>query len=188
MPSPDTPEKSGNEPPYPRGAGFAKLLDWHLDFGTRPNVSPNQPGRRWSNAEFAKKVDTTDKSVRNWRAGRVLPDDLGSIEYVLFGNNIAYKEWRFDLRVAYDRDQVPITDGSIPAAPQDFLGRDEDVREVLDVLLSPAPARAILIQGPPGIGKTALTQAVGNNEAVIERFGDANRSKPRQLPLSCRMP
>jgi hypothetical protein len=100
MPSPERPERSGNAPSYPRGAGFAKLLDWHLNFGTCPTGSPHEPGDRWDNTEFAKKVDATDKSVRNWRTGRTLPDGLGSIEHVLFGKNTAYKESRFDLRAA----------------------------------------------------------------------------------------
>ena len=175
MPTPETAEKRGNEPPYPDQASFAKLLDWHLDFGTRPNGSPDRPGKRWDNVEFAEAVDTNERSVRNWRSGRVRPGNLGSFEYVLFGRNDAYKDWRFDLRAAYEVRQPPGQDGEIPLPPPDFLGREADVAAVLDVLLSSAPARAILIQGPPGIGKTALTKAVANDEAVVARFGEANR-------------
>jgi MoxR-like ATPase len=36
---------------------------------------------------------------------------------------------------------------------------------IFDVLLSSAGARAILVQGPPGIGKTALTKAVASKES-----------------------
>jgi hypothetical protein len=172
MPSQDTPEKRGNEPPYPRGSSFAKLLDWHLDFGTRPSGGPDQPGNRWTNKEFGEAVDTTDRAVRNWRAGRVLPSAIGSIEFVLFGKNPAHKEWRFDLRAAYD-GRLP--GHGIPLPPAEFLGREADVTAILDVLLSSAPARAILVQGPPGIGKTALTKAVANNENVVDRFGEATR-------------
>jgi hypothetical protein len=176
MPTLETAEKRGNEPPYPDQAGFAKLLDWHLDFGTRPTGSPGRPGKRWDNVEFAEAVGVlAEKSVRNWRSGRVRPDNLGSIEYVLFGQNNAYKDWRFDLRAAYERHQPPVQDGEIPLPPPDFLGRDADIAAVLDALLSPAQARAILIQGAPGIGKTALTKAVANDDAAIERFGQAHR-------------
>ena len=175
MPIPETSEKRGKEPAYPHGESFAKLLDWHLDFGTRPNGTPDNPGNRWDNVEFAKAVDANERSVRNWRSGRVLPGSLGSIEYVLFGQNAAYKDWRFDLRTAYDGLRPPVQEGEIPLPPPDFLGRDADVAAVLNVLLSPAPTRAILIQGPPGIGKTALTKVVAGNEGVIERFGESNR-------------
>jgi hypothetical protein len=174
MPTPETAEKRGNEPPYPQQASFAKLLDWHLDFGTRPNGSPGRPGKRWDNVEFADAIGTNERSVRNWRSGRVRPVNLGSIEYVLFGRNDAYKDWRFDLRAAYEGHQPPVQDG-IPLPPPDFLGREADINAILNVLLSPAPTRAILIQGAPGIGKTALTKALANDEAVIARFGEAHR-------------
>jgi tetratricopeptide (TPR) repeat protein len=172
MPGPDTLEKRGNEPPYPHAAGFAKLLDWHLDFGTRPNGDPERPGPRWGNVEFADAVGTGERSVRNWRAGRVLPSELGSVEFVLFGRNQAYNAWRFDLRAAYD-GQRPAAE--FPRPPTDFLGRNADIAAILEVLLSSAPSCAILIQGAPGIGKTAVTKALATNEDIIERFGETNR-------------
>jgi len=73
------------------------------------------------------------------------------------------------------RLQLFVRDGEIPSPPPYFLGREDDITAILNVLLSPAPARAILIQGARGIGKTALTKAVSCHTDVIERFGEANR-------------
>jgi hypothetical protein len=80
MPTPERPEKRGNEPPYPHRANFAKLLDWHLNFGTRPTGSPDQPGKRWSNKEFGDAVGKHERSIRNWRTARERPADLATIE------------------------------------------------------------------------------------------------------------
>jgi hypothetical protein len=75
------------------------------------------------------------------------------------------------------RLQLFVRDGEIPSPPPYFhlLGREDDITAILNVLLSPAPARAILIQGARGIGKTALTKAVSCHTDLIERFGEANR-------------
>src|SRR4051812_46516111 len=108
MPPSEAPEKRGNRPAYPHGASFAKLLDWHLDFGTRPTGTPDQPGERWSNPEFAEVLGVNERSVRNWRNDREQPIYIGSIERTLFGKNTVYRDWRFDLRNAYD---YPVGDG-----------------------------------------------------------------------------
>jgi hypothetical protein len=192
MASSDRPEKRGTATTYPRGDNFAKLLIWHLNFGTRPAGGPDQPGKRWSNKEFAAELGIGERTVRYWRNGDKRPTDFPSLERVLFGDNAAYAEWRFDLRAAYDDLRPPIIDGEIPSPPADFLGREADVTAILDVLLSSAPARAILIQGAPGIGKTALTKLspamnVSSNGSVTLPAGSSN-SKPPPRPPSCRVP
>ena len=101
---PETSEKRGNMPPYPQGAAFAALLVWHLNFGTRPTGSPAKPGKRWNNKEFAGAVGGVgDRTVRNWRAGRSCPNEIGSIERALFGDSDKFCEWIFDLWHNYDK-------------------------------------------------------------------------------------
>jgi hypothetical protein len=119
---------------YPRGASFADLLDWHLSVGTRPSGNPDRPGSRWGHKEFAYKVGKHERSIRNWRRGREHPTDLGSIEEALFGEQAAYRDWRFDLRAAYDRRQ-PIAEereirSLVPlnaiSRPPRYLSNDDD--------------------------------------------------------------
>jgi hypothetical protein len=161
MPSSERPEKRGTIASYPRGSSFADLLFWHLKFGTRPHSGPDRSGQRWSIKGFARELRIEERAVRYWRTGK-RPVDLASIQRVLFGDNAAYDERRFDLGAAYDGLRPSIIDGEVPFPPADFLGRKADVVKVLDALFSSAGTRAILIQGAPGIGKIALTKAVAN--------------------------
>ena len=172
----------------PAGLSFGDLLDWHLRRGTRPPGAQNQ-GEAWNNEAFASLAGVSDKQARNWRSNKSLPVNTTKIEGVLFGHDRQHRvAWRMELRDALKRTrggtalaaqpppEVPeVCDGEIPPPPADFLGRDADITAILDVLLSSAPARAILIQGAPGIGKTALTKAIGNHADVIARFGETNR-------------
>lgn len=121
-----TSEKSGNRTAFPEGDSFAEQLNWHLAFGTRPGGGPDRPGKRWNNKEFAEAVlgsatdpESGSRVVRNWRAGRNRPQQLGSIERALFGDNDAYRHWRFALRTAYDGRPVLGGDNIIrlPAVP-----------------------------------------------------------------------
>ena len=176
MPRLEPPEKFGKQAAYPRGGSFASLLSWHLDFGTRPQGSPDRPGRRWGNKDFAAALGGVhERTVRNWRTGRNPPTELGSIERELFGDNNAYDQWRIGLRAAYDGRRQPTPTSSIPRPPAHFVGRAKDVAAILDVMLSSSAPVAILAQGGPGIGKTSLTQAVGNHPDIIRRFGEDNR-------------
>lgn len=171
-------EKSGNHSSYPAGGSFAELLDWHLGFGTRPEGMPGRPGTRWDNKTFAKAVGgVSDRTVRNWRTGRSPTRDLASIERALFGDNDACAEWRADLRAAHDGRNKPaaVPTGGIPRPPPHFLGRADDVAALVAMLTGEGAGASILVQGGPGIGKTSLTNAVGNDPAVVERFGVSNR-------------
>ena len=64
----------------------------------------------------------------------------------------------------------PVSRVGVPPPPQHFLGRADAVRILRDGLLS-SDAPAILLQGGPGIGKSALTKAVAHHADVVKRFG-----------------
>jgi hypothetical protein len=70
----------------PRGLSFGDLLDWHLRRGTRPPGSDKQ-GEPWKKVAFAGDVGVSDKQVRNWIANKSLPNDIITIERVLFGRD-----------------------------------------------------------------------------------------------------
>jgi hypothetical protein len=172
-------EKSGNQVAYPNGGSFAELFDWHLDYGTRPEGKPDLPGKRWSNGRFAEAFGNDERSIRNWRAGRSRPNDLGAIERILFGDNAAYAQWQFDLRRAYDGKATipaPFDHATrIDSPPAYFLGREQDVAAILTVLRASPGRAAVLVHGGPGLGKTTLTQAVANHGEIVERFGADRR-------------
>jgi hypothetical protein len=82
--------------------GFGELLGQHLARGTRPDGTPEQPGRMWTTQAFAHAVGYSDRAVRHWLSDRHLPADLETIERVLFGPDYArYPEWRLELRKAH---------------------------------------------------------------------------------------
>jgi hypothetical protein len=172
----ELPETPGNQPSYPNGLSFAKLLEWHLNSGTRPNGSGDHLGKRWGNKEFAAKVNVDERSVRNWRAGRSHPTELSSIERELFGENGAFIQWKRDLRIAYDSNRLATPpDAAFPRATSHFLGRGGDIATIRDAMLrAPIPV-AILVQGGPGIGKTTLTKAIGNHPDIVHHFGENDR-------------
>src|SRR5882724_8739935 len=103
MPSPDVLEP-------PSGLSFGDLLDWHLRHGTRPSGSDRQ-GEAWKKAAFASDVGVSDKQVRNWLANKSLPNDIITIERVLFGRDQKqFRAWRMELRDALKRTRT----GSVP--------------------------------------------------------------------------
>ncbi|KAA1473319.1 hypothetical protein DENSPDRAFT_269273 [Dentipellis sp. KUC8613] len=58
---------------------------------------------------------------------------------------------------------------TIPAKPHIFLGRDDEVREIVATILEKSPAR-IAIMGPGGIGKTSIALAVLHHPSVKAFF------------------
>jgi len=155
MPSPNVLEP-------PSGLSFGDLLDWHLRRGTRPPGSDKQ-GEPWKKATFAGDVGVSDKQVRNWIANKSLPNDIITIERVLFGRDQKQcTVWRMELRDALKhtriggpapgeaapviRAQTDVPASNIPIrAPEHFLGRDDafekDVGRLIAAVVSGKDAK-----------------------------------------------
>jgi tetratricopeptide (TPR) repeat protein len=170
--SPKTSGKGATaEDPPGAATPFQELLASHLRKGTRPDGTP---GRRWSKKDFAAETGVSDRTVGNWLNGKTCPDDLESIERVLFGRNPAHDADRLRLREAFEaatrRGEGAASVG--PFIPPDrCFGRDTDIAALTAVLTGPRAA-AVAVLGPPGIGKTTLTRQVATSPAVVERFGE----------------
>jgi hypothetical protein len=90
----------------PSGLSFGELIDWHLRRGTRPLGSDKQ-GEPWKKVAFADDVGVSDKQVRNWISNKSLPNDVITIERVLFGRNQEHQTaWRMELRDALKRTRA----------------------------------------------------------------------------------
>lgn len=176
MTSSESPEKSGKEPAVsPTGASFWELLDWHLRWGTRPGGLPGRRGREWNNKAFADAVGVNERSVRNWRTGRSRPNlFLERVLEVLFAEKPEFESWRDGLRTAFQLDDSRVA-VFFPHSPAYFLGRDEELEGMRDTLRTRDGGCSILVQGGPGIGKTALTIAFGAEPELLARVGDVRR-------------
>lgn len=183
--------------PYPHGASFEDLLEWHLTvWGTNEKATMARPGRPWVLRNFATAVfgqargvdeNGPEKNLRNWRNGVHCPDPKEEplIFKVLFGDNPELADWKRDLQDALERKReekaasrtkamkaaVRLTTVSPVATPTaHFMGRDDDVDALATILASSEGSSALLVQGGPGMGKTELTKAVAHHAKVASRF------------------
>ncbi len=132
----------------------------------------------------------TDRSVRNWCSGHSLPNDLKSLEIVLFGpeplegsHDGAFSQ-REALRAAFqfakfgDRLSSPQHAGLMSAgnpatltSPGKCFGRGEEITRLVSAITGPGVGAALVL-GNAGHGKTMLTRTVGVHPDVIAAFCD----------------
>lgn len=183
--------------PYPSGATFGELLDWHLTvWGTNPKSSTGERGYPWTLRNFAELVhsglppteeeNNPERKLWNWRHGVHLPRE-GHIERnifnALFGGKPELADWESDLQDALDQERgekkqrqsvqnepTKVAACDIPRPTAHFLGRDDECDALAGVLLSSEGTAAVLVQGGPGMGKTELTKAVAHHPDVAARF------------------
>jgi hypothetical protein len=128
---------------------------------------------------FRDDVGVTDKPVRNWIANKSLPNDIITIERVLFGRDQKQRTvWRMQLRDALKRSRTGSTPtGSAPGEAAPVIGAQSDV-----------PASNIPIRVPEHfLGRDDALAAV---EAALDRYEDHRTvwaARRRQDNLSCRL-
>ncbi len=147
---------------------FGELLKWHLLEGTRPPDS-TEKGKAWSYKTFASKCGVSDRQVRNWIANRNKPEEVETIERILFGSDqdsyfverreIRWAHASFGSKVAVSRPVIHCnTIINIPhKLPIHFIGRDS-LMDIVDQIFSAAPSEtcAVALHGMQGIGKSSL--------------------------------
>jgi tetratricopeptide (TPR) repeat protein len=167
---------------------FGQLLNWNLERGTRPEGEPDSKGVPWQNKAFALAVGKespegpkNERTIRNWRNGDTTPSppDFAAILRALFGGKPAYADARAELTEAYHRKRVEDEAeadsstpqlSSLPTKPLRCLGRDDDLRAVVEALVAPRDDTAVLVLGGPGMGKTTVTRQAAVDPAVVEKF------------------
>jgi hypothetical protein len=137
----------GSEPlAYPADGDFHNLLRWHLfTHGTRPDNKTGQIGKVWSAKEFSKALQLHSRTVSNWlrEENPTPPQDLASVERVIFGDNRLYDEWRANLRAAYNvlgkesREPAPRPDRREVVSAVPDLGIARSFRRTTSADLSP---------------------------------------------------
>jgi tetratricopeptide (TPR) repeat protein len=153
---------------------FGDLLRWHLlDWGTRPQGSPDHRGIGWGKEEFANAVLRSVRAVEFWLQNRHLPPDLSRIVAALFGNNPRYADWRVDLQTAWrepkklqpkgePQNETRLRKFAVPPRIVSFTGRQDELKSLAVIFDRNAPASATrnvgraAVHGLPGGGKTAL--------------------------------
>lgn len=136
--------------PYPQGATFGELLDWHLVVGgTNPKSTPAERSDPWVKRNFAELVhsglpateeeNNPERKLWNWRFGVNLPREgriTQNIFDALFGDNPALAHWKRDLREALEREREAkvisapkrgVTDPAGAPRIAHFMGRDDQV-------------------------------------------------------------
>jgi len=154
---------------------FGELLERHLKNGTRPDGKPGTLGKRWLVKEFASRVLMNERTARNWLKGKNLPNNLTTVERELFGSNEAYRDWRRELREAFDAVSRTKADARVASDWSDpppypglrpftseeapiFFGREREVDALVDRLRDPT-LRLLAVVGASGTGKSSLVRA-----------------------------
>jgi tetratricopeptide (TPR) repeat protein len=136
----------------------------------------------WTPKLFAAAVGVSDSAVRQWLRGDELPtQNMSSITRALFSEksdgfeNEIKELWgllKSCERVRDAKNDAPSRTGHIPETTRHFIGRNDDVEKLSDMLGASNDGCAILIQGGPGMGKTELTKAIAHHPRIIERFSE----------------
>jgi hypothetical protein len=82
---------------------FGRLLKYHLENGTRPNVEPSKIGKPWQPKEFGGVMGISARAVSYWLRDRHLPLSTAEIEGALFGKRQDVDELRAELRQALQK-------------------------------------------------------------------------------------
>lgn len=166
------PKKPSEDSPHGR---FAALLKKHVDGGSRP-AGVRRGAKKTRDALAAETtVNVGRRTIDNYCSGATFPQDIYPILDFLFAGDPQLAGDRVELERAWKEaagiEQPSTAPANIPRLARHFGGRDADLKAIIVVLRSAETSVAILVQGPPGIGKTELTKAAAHHPEVVRRFG-----------------
>jgi tetratricopeptide (TPR) repeat protein len=150
------------------------MLKNQVDKGDLPAGRTIKASRR---DDFAAALGKGTRAAEFYLTGEsaVHERDIGKLLDHLFGDDPHLANARAALARAWEADSgkslTPETPANVPRLVRALVGREDDIKLVTDTLLASADSVTILVQGSPGIGKTALTKAVASQADVITRFG-----------------
>lgn len=115
-----------------------------------------------SQAEVANQLNASISTISRWERGETIPYPFHQrqLSDLLDTNLLLGQKEETEARSFFD--------GAIPA-PQDFIGREEELRQITDLLLSQGKER-VFLTGIPGIGKTALATALAHDRHIRSHF------------------
>jgi hypothetical protein len=167
---------------------FDQFLRFLLfEHGAYPHGSPEKAGEQWVQADFARRVGSSERLVRYWLKDEKSPRDLRPIERALFGTNKKYEQWRMLLRklnqsprngLAEEANASPGDEGGSTSEPPpaqilhpeirpvvSFTGRADQLAAIDAALWqgsgSAALTNSAAIHGLGGVGKTVLAREYG---------------------------
>lgn len=146
----------------------------------RFRLSEERHRRGWSQQYVADQVNSTPLNVSRWEHGLTTPSPyfrqklctlfgMGPVELGLKPGPLSSSE-----QEGSEEACEPIYDPAIPllASALPFIGRDEEVTRLKMHLTTGWPTTLAAIYGLPGIGKTALAQAIIYDEEIRRQMTD----------------
>jgi tetratricopeptide (TPR) repeat protein/transcriptional regulator with XRE-family HTH domain len=158
------------------GRSFGAVFREIMRAGLGRTAEQRSERRDWSRADLAHALGWDPKTVGNWLNDKVFPSDRNMDELAALCSRtepddhpllVELRAAREALRLEQAQREAPDAPTTLPPRPDRF-GRGPELDALLEALAAPRPA--ILLTGPPGIGKSHLSLQALHDPASAERY------------------